>query len=293
MDPLRQITPNIYYLPGITNVGVVIHGEECILVDSGLDDSTGRKLFRLFQEHQLKLVAIIHTHAHADHYGGDAYLVKQTGAAVYAPPIEEAIIRYPILEPFYLYGASPPAELRTKYFMAQPSRIDHIYADHFTIAGIEWEAIPLPGHSIHQMGLMVGEVFFCADAVFPESILDKHQLIYCFDLAQQRHTLQKLLEIQATYYLPFHGTVVTDIKGLVQKNLENIQRLEFLLLQFLETPQQTEELLAAVADYLGLTLNAGQYFLNLATIKAYLSSLKEAGRVTFTLQNNRLYWKKE
>ena len=57
-----------------------------------------------------EVVAILTTHAHADHFGGNAIVVKRTGAAVYAPAFDEAVLRYPLLQPALLFaGADPPA----------------------------------------------------------------------------------------------------------------------------------------------------------------------------------------
>ncbi|RMF88527.1 MAG: MBL fold metallo-hydrolase [Nitrospinota bacterium] len=289
---LQPIIRNISYVPGPTNVGVIIQGNQAILIDSGLDESYGRKLLKLLRARHLELAAIVHTHAHADHYGGDAYLLQHTQATVYAPPLEEAILRYPILEPFYLYGATPITELCTKHFMAAASRVDQIYTEQFTIAGVELKPVPLPGHSINQMGLQVGEVFFCADVVFPVRVLEKYKIIYCFDPGKQRDTLRRLLTIPAQYYVPFHGTVLTEIEEVVRQNLASIDHLEALLLHLLETPRQTEDLLAAVAEHLGLNLDTGQYFLTLATIKAHLSALKQAGQLTLRIHQNRLFWER-
>lgn len=68
-----------------------------------------RKIKRGLDADGQSLAAIVQTHAHADHYGGNAYLLQcYPEAEVYAPPVEEAVMRYPLLEPIYLnMGAAP------------------------------------------------------------------------------------------------------------------------------------------------------------------------------------------
>lgn len=71
--------------------------------------------------------AIVNTHSHADHCGGNRYIKERTGATIYASEIESAIIQYPLLEPLYLFsGASPLRDLRNKFLMAQSSSVDHV-----------------------------------------------------------------------------------------------------------------------------------------------------------------------
>ena len=46
-------------------------------------------------------VAMVNSHAHADHFGGYTFLLKRTATRVHAPAQEEAILRYPDPEPLY------------------------------------------------------------------------------------------------------------------------------------------------------------------------------------------------
>jgi hypothetical protein len=61
--------------------------------------------------------------------------------------------------PMYIC-AVPFTALCTKHCMAQATRIDPLSGEYFTIAGVEWKAIPFPGDSSNPMGLLVGEGLF-------------------------------------------------------------------------------------------------------------------------------------
>ena len=91
-------------LPGGVNIGVVrIDERHCVLIDSGLNDTSARRALKAARDELgAQIVAIVTTHGHADHFGGNAFLVKRTGADVYAPAFDEAILRYPILQPSLL-----------------------------------------------------------------------------------------------------------------------------------------------------------------------------------------------
>ena len=145
-------------------MGVIRNGEDALLVDTGLDKDNGRKTLRLLEEQGLRLKAIINTHSHADHFGGNAYLTRNTEAEVYAPSIESGIIQNPLLEPIYLFhGANPIRNLHNKFVLASPSPVDHVIEPgKLSIIGLELEIhsgisrpnvpIILKGHSQTTFG---------------------------------------------------------------------------------------------------------------------------------------------
>ena len=122
MDLIR-LTENAYLLRGGSNAGLIVHDGRAVLVDTGLDKDTAKKILRHIDVLAVKLAAVVITHAHADHFGGAATIRARTGAPVYAPALEAAIVENPILEPLYLFsGALPPAELSTNSPWLTPAR---------------------------------------------------------------------------------------------------------------------------------------------------------------------------
>ena len=126
MSELQFLTNRAAYLPGTNNLGVVVVGDgTAVAIDTGIDKEAGRLLRRACEAAKLQLVAAISTHHHADHVGGNDYLVRNIkDFRVYAPRREAPFIEDPYLEPSYLsYGASPIAPLRNKFVMATPSPV--------------------------------------------------------------------------------------------------------------------------------------------------------------------------
>lgn len=114
--PLQQLTERVHIFRGGANFALVAAPEKrLILIDSGLDSSNARKALRPFLEAGCTLAAIINTHSHADHIGGNADLVKRTGCDVYAPARERPWVLWPELEPLGLYGAWPPPAMQVKF----------------------------------------------------------------------------------------------------------------------------------------------------------------------------------
>ena len=95
---LRSITEDIWYIPNVVNLGVIRDTDNSvILIDTGIDRGVGKKICNLLSSEKLSLKTIINTHSHADHCGGNKYLQDTTGATIYAPVMEDAIISNPYL----------------------------------------------------------------------------------------------------------------------------------------------------------------------------------------------------
>src|SRR3712207_8034535 len=77
MPLLQPIAGRAYCLPGSNNLGIVATGDGgAIAIDTGLDKDPGRLIRKALDEARLALRAIISTHHHADHIGGNDYLVR-------------------------------------------------------------------------------------------------------------------------------------------------------------------------------------------------------------------------
>ncbi|MEG1684314.1 MAG: MBL fold metallo-hydrolase, partial [Oscillospiraceae bacterium] len=176
-----QAGEHSYYINSPAKIGVYHDDSQTILIDSGNDKDAGRKIRQLLDQRQWTLTAIVNTHSNADHIGGNAYLQRQTGCKIFAPGIEAAFTRAPILEPSFLYGGYPPQALRHKFLMAQPSdALDFSHPDFPKVL----EPIPLPGHFFDMVGLRVPDgTVFLADCLSSAATLEKYQFSFIYDVA--------------------------------------------------------------------------------------------------------------
>src|SRR5690242_13751863 len=226
---LVELGPRTFVAPGGVNVRV-LRGDDgrLVLIDAGLNETSAKKALKAAREEAGgEVVAIVTTHAHADHFGGNAAVVKRTGAKVYAPAFDEAFLRYPFLQPIALYGGADPLDtLRGNFLLATPSPVDEVIEPGpLTIAGVEMEIIPLYGHSPGQIGVLVDDVFYCADVVLPASVLDKYRIPYLYSVTDHLAALERARAVPCKAAVPGHGPVVDDLGALIDLNRSLVEQV--------------------------------------------------------------------
>ncbi len=317
---LTQITEHTYYMPGANNLGVIATSNGgAIAIDTGLDKDTARRFRKAIDEAGLTLRAIISTHHHADHIGGNDYLLRNTpDVRLHAPPLEATFIEYPLLEPTYLnYGASPITPLRTRWLMAKGTPVNHIIGETeaiiagqsfaYEIEGVPLEIIGLPGHSRAQIGVVYEGVCFAADGFFGESIINKHGILYAHDIALQLATFDRLMQRSEAWYLPGHGdlTPASAIQAVLAANRVATEHATDLVLAAVGQPGDTtaitarvlqafEQEIAATAGETSLPAQTiPQYAIFAGAVVAHLSYLEQQGVVEVVLAERQLLWQRK
>jgi glyoxylase-like metal-dependent hydrolase (beta-lactamase superfamily II) len=322
---LIELQENIWVIQGGANIGVIAHEDHCLIIDSGMDKDTGQKILKQVKKLGLTPTALLITHAHADHFGGAHYLVRQTGLRVYATRVEASVMSSPILEPLYLFGgAQPPRELQHKFFLAKPCMADVILeGNEQSVDQIPLDVISLPGHSTEQVGIVYGNILFVGDAFLTPEILDKHRIPFYTDIQEGLKTLSYLKTFvndattsSAIALSQLSGstlkTKTTPFKLVVaghgeinstpdQFNLVidyTVQRLESILEQVRNSlahgePRSTTDVLSSVAAGHGATITTlPQHALYNTTIQAALSALYAQGEIQPIFQDNYLLWQR-
>ena len=289
MYELIQVAPHTYYIQSPAKIGVVETSDgHVVLIDSGNDKEAGRKVRQHLDRQGWTLDAIYNTHSNADHIGGNAYLAKQTGCALYAPGIEAAFTQHPILEPALLYGGYPMKALRHKFLLAQESNAQPLTPEHLP-AG--FELIPLPGHFFDMVGLRTpDDVVFLADCLSSQATLDKYQISYVYDVAAYLDTLEHVKEMQAALFVPAHADATEDIAPLAQYNIDKVNEIAGHILDFCAAPHTFEEVLQHLFTSYDLAMTFEQYALVGSTVRNYLSWLLDSERLSATFTDNRLLW---
>lgn len=291
MYELIQISERSYYIQSPAKIGLVkLNDLDVCLIDSGNDKDAGRKVRQLLDANGWKLTAIYNTHSNADHIGGNQYLQKQTGCKVYAPGIDCAFTRFPVLEPSFLYGGFPCKDLRHKFLMAQES--DALELTQESVPdGVE--IIPLPGHFFDMVGFRTpDDVVYLADCLSSRETLDKYRIGFIYDVAAYLKTLEAVKAMQAKMFVPAHAAASEEIADLAQYNIDNVMEIAEKIIGICSEPLCFEDILKKLFDDYELSMSAEQYVLVGSTVRSYLAWLKDSGKLNYLFDGNRMLWQK-
>lgn len=162
----EQIMPLIHeILPvGLLHCNCSIFGDEeskdAIVIDPG-DDIAG--IQAILDGHQLKVKAIVITHAHIDHIGGAAKLKAITGAPVYMNENDQPLYDHLDTQATWL-GMETPS--RTEIDM--PAR----EGDKLTLGGADFQILHTPGHTQGSISVWIPaeNKLIAGDTLFRDSI---------------------------------------------------------------------------------------------------------------------------
>ena len=291
MYELIQVSERDYYIQSPAKIGLVrLNDSDVCLIDSGNDKDAGRKLRQILDANKWHLTAIYNTHSNADHIGGNQYLQRQTGCRVYAPGIDCAFTRRPILEPSFLYGGFPPRDLRHKFLMAQESDARELTQD---VLPDGFALIPLPGHFFDMVGFRTpDDTVYLADCLSSRETLEKYRIGFIYDVAAYLKTLETVKSMQARNFVPSHAPACSEIASLAQYNMDQVLETAERIVGICAEPLCFEAVLQRLFSDYGLDMNFEQYVLVGSTVRSYLAWLRDTGRLQVLFENSMLLWQR-
>lgn len=292
---LKKIRGRTYYIPGATNVGVYRYRNGlCTLVDTGINNTAGRKIIELLEDNNLKIKYIINTHAHPDHFGANNFIKeKYPGVQILTSYKEKLFMENSFLEQTVLYGAAAMPGLSARILKAQDTAVDLVVDEGITeLDNKKFEIVSLEGHSIGQIGVATEDsVLFCGDAFFSEDKMDKYPFPFVFDLEAHLKTLEFLLGSNFECYMISHCDGPLDNpKPLIQKNIDNINYNLEIILDYLSQPLTREDLTELLIKKYDIDMNLSQYFITISSVGAFLTYLLEKQSINMDIIDGKMYF---
>ncbi|WNB90574.1 MBL fold metallo-hydrolase [Bacillus sp. NEB1478] len=291
-----KIKENCFYFNSAVNIGYITNEEKKsgMLIDAGLEAAAAKKVMRVLAENELPLTHLFITHAHADHFGGAHYIQKHFDVHTIAPLLEEAIMKYPLLEPIYLFhGNTPLKEMRNKFLEAQPIRIDEVCEKgKWNQSTLNVEFIHLPGHSYNQFGIIYNNICYAADSFLGFEALVKHKIPFIVDSRDNRMTLEYLLQLNVEGMVPGHGSYSESYKDAILANLDTQSKIESQLFNIILAKRDRglsiEDLVAEMLNKQEIQPdNLGVYSLFRTAITAYLIQFIHEKRAVYKIHEGR------
>ncbi|MCF4151344.1 MBL fold metallo-hydrolase [Dethiosulfovibrio sp. F2B] len=289
---LTHLLGDSYVVEGRIKLGLWGPKDDTVLLDSGMDESSGRALRRMIEREDRHLNWVACTHFHADHVGGCAYLKKSTGCSVAMPAFESPFLEETIYEPSFLWGASPFGALKNKFLMAPVCQVDRRLPQ----CG-EWEEtglrlVSLAGHSPGMVGYVTpDEVAYVGDSLFDSDMVEAHGMLYVVDVAEWLVTLDFLERLEARWFVPCHASTVEDPSRLISVTRRHLLDISDRVLSLCRTPMTRDDLLGKLMEWLDKKMDPLRYVLNLGALSAHLSYLIDRGEVEPLEDRGRLLWK--
>lgn len=321
-----HLTDSVRVLHGAVNMGLAATEHGVVVIDTGLDKQAGKQILKAANEWGKPIVAVVNTHAHADHFGGNYVIlaaIEEHKVPVYAPVFEADVIKRPQYEPEYLWhGATPVAPLRNKFLEAKASPVTHEFTpgDPIVIDGVSFKTISLAGHSINQAGIIVAcspnsvtspntnqnsvawqsstqnsatstQVFFAADSYFAKEVTEKHGIPFMVDYRQTLASMRVVLEQDCDFFVPGHGRPtdkppVGDVSFLAECH-EAL--FDYTVSRIRKEPISLDQLIRDVCIHKEVNLTSlGSYVLIRTPISAYITAAMEDGLVEIEIRDGQV-----
>lgn len=288
---LKKLGSRTYCIENPVNIGIyVLDNNNVCVIDTGSSQDYAKMIDKVLVSHNWNLKYIINTHSHADHISGNKYLQNKYNCKIYSSKLESYFINYPILEPSFLYGASPINDLLSHFLYAPASICDDI--NDINIDGLS--IIDLEGHSLGLIGIATSDgICFVGDAYTSMEKIEKYAIQYTYDIDKFVDKLDYLLNTNYNIYVPAHGNVEEKELAMntIKKNKEVFLELKEKILELIGEKTTYSNLIKTIFDTFHIRINSIQYHLISSTIRAYLKSLEKSNKIEIYYENNEMYIK--
>lgn len=282
---------NSFFCDGVFSVGVYIQDAKAVLIDSGISNDVAKEIDRTLAREGLQVEAIINTHGHGDHCGGNAFFQKKyPHIHIFSSEYERPFIEDPLLAPIcFCNGADPFEEIKKFKPIApqQPSKVTDLIAPYqdqtITIGGNSFEIRTLPGHTRGMIAVITPDnVLYCGDAIFGEEAFKKHTVLFYPFVGEAVNSFQKLRGMvqSVDVIVGYHRGIIANPMALIEAHEKRILETKNMILALLrEAPLSVEEMTSRIMRIHAIPDSLVSYVLTRPSIQAYMAELEREGVV--------------
>jgi glyoxylase-like metal-dependent hydrolase (beta-lactamase superfamily II) len=283
---LIQVKGNSFYCDSVFSIGVYIKGKMAVLIDSGISKDVAKEVDKSLTQANIQVAAIINTHCHGDHCGGNAFFQhKYPELKIFSTETEKPFIEDPLMAPIcFCGGAAAFEELKKCKPIApqQSSKVTDIitpYEDQkIIICGEVFEIITLPGHTRGMIAVKTPDnVLYCGDAIFGEDTFRKYPILYYTFIGDTLSSFKKLRSLISSVdaTIIYHGGMIPNLAALIDDHEKRILETKNMILSMLrECPLSLEEITARIMQTNKIPDDLVSYALTKVPMQAYIAELE-------------------
>lgn len=283
---LLKAKGNSFYCDGIFSIGVYIKDNTAVLIDSGISKDVAKEVDRALAQAKAQLIAIINTHCHGDHSGGNAFFQqKYSQIKIFSTESERPFIEDPLMAPTCFCGGAAAFEQLKKckpIAPQQPCKVTDMispYQDQKIYIGDEFfEIITLPGHTRGMIAIKTKDnVLYCGDAIFGEETFNKYPILYYTFINDTLSSFRKLRslvsDLDAT--IIYHGGMISNLVELIDDHEKRILETKNMIFAMIsEGALSIEEITAKIMQDKEIPDDLISYMLTKTPVQAYVAELE-------------------
>lgn len=283
---LIHVKGSSFYCDGVFSIGAYIKNKQAVLIDSGISKDVAKEVDKALIQAHVQPAAIINTHCHGDHCGGNAYFQQKYPAIkIYSTETEKPFIEDPLLAPVcFCCGAAAFEELKKckPFTPQQPSKVTDIIAPYMDqkiiICDEAFEIITLPGHTRGNIAIKTPDnVLYCGDAIFGMDTFNKYPILYYTFIGDTLKSFKKLKNLISSVdaSIIYHGGIIPDLTSIIDDHEKRILETKDMILTMLrKRPHSLEEITAKIMQTHKIADNFISYALTKVPMQAYVAELE-------------------
>ena len=272
-----------------------IDDHQCILLDTGLANQR-EELDQALEEFGLLPVGIVCSHAHIDHMGNNAFLMKKYGTQLAMSLGEAGHLFSSLGLNVANFVLSPKDVEQSPNLKGTPCLADRIILpteDQITFCGVDFTIIHTPGHTADHICVVTpDDVLYTGDAMMTGQTLHHSKFPYAFSMQGYLDSMRKIRTIPAARYIVAHFGVYDEILPLVDMEARFLAQRMLDLLDLVEDYTTPKRMASSICRAYGIDAKNIQ---NLAYFEAvsqtYINYLRDLGYLDPCIEDNQIRYR--
>lgn len=263
-----------------------LNNQDIILMDSGFQRELDG-IEEVLDRNNLRIKAIISSHAHLDHIGNNSYFKEKYSCKIVMSK-DEAFLCSSYSNFKYYYDQ--PMSLIKSYYKDLVCETDIIISknqDSIVLNDVVFKLHHTFGHSADQLCIITpDDVCYLADSLITHETMAGTKIPYAFVLKDDLESKKGLNKLNCSTYIIAHKGITNDISQLINDNIEYYSSMADKVYEEITKAMTFEDILKCVIrKYKIQVTSVYKYKMAGRMLKSYMDYLYEIGKVDTVIEN--------